>query len=43
MKYDFIISNCHLSDTRTPVIYISQMLTAHEINSIKNRIFIFQV
>lgn len=39
IKYDFIISNCHLSDTRAPVIYISQMLTAYEINSIKNRIF----
>ncbi|MGG2016400.1 helix-turn-helix domain-containing protein [Bacillus sp. S10(2024)] len=39
MKYDFIISNCHLSDTRAPVIYISHMLTAHEIDSIKNRIF----
>ncbi|MEH6888504.1 helix-turn-helix domain-containing protein [Bacillus sp. JJ864] len=39
MKYDFIISNCHLSDIRTPVIYISRMLTAYEIDSIKNRIF----
>ncbi|PEA54995.1 hypothetical protein CON64_09930 [Bacillus pseudomycoides] len=39
MKYDFIISNCHLSDTRAPVIYISHMLTVNEINSIKNRIF----
>ncbi|MDP7978363.1 helix-turn-helix domain-containing protein [Bacillus sp. WLY-B-L8] len=39
MKYDFIISNCQLSDTRAPVIYISYMLTANEIDSIKNRIF----
>lgn len=39
IKYDFIISNCQLSDTGAPVIYISQMLTANEIDSIKNRIF----
>ena len=39
MKFDFIISNCQLSDTMAPIIYISQMLTANEIDSIKKRIF----
>ncbi|MGE6367185.1 helix-turn-helix domain-containing protein [Bacillus paramycoides] len=38
IKYDFIISNSQLPDTGAPVIYISQMLTRHEIDSIKNYI-----
>ncbi|WP_433775410.1 helix-turn-helix domain-containing protein [Bacillus wiedmannii] len=39
IKYDFIISNYQLVDTKAPVFYISEMLTENEINSVKNRIF----
>ncbi|MGF9853562.1 helix-turn-helix domain-containing protein [Bacillus paramobilis] len=38
IKYDFIISNYQLMNTKAPVIYISGMLTQNEINSIMNRI-----
>ncbi|MDZ5609066.1 helix-turn-helix domain-containing protein [Bacillus pseudomycoides] len=42
-KYDFIITNYQqLSNTKTPVIYISEFVAENEINAIKKRIFNFK-
>ncbi|PFO91715.1 helix-turn-helix domain containing protein [Bacillus cereus] len=39
IKYDFIISNYQPSNTKTPIIYLSDKLTESDINSIKSCIY----